>query len=278
MARYIINSAGEKVEFNKKKFTDSLKKAGAESSLINAVYEEICTIPDLTSTGQIYKYALRYLHKNDKSVAAHYNLKRAIMELGPDGYPFEQFIGHVLRLNGYTVKTNQTLKGQCVTHEVDVVAEKDNRKIFIECKFHNQPGAKSSVKVIMYINSRFMDLINGIKKRAKTHKHYEMWVVTNTKFTLDALAFGNCYGLNLVSWQNPQGESLPDLINIAQAHPITTLTSLTAEQKKFLVHNGIVLCRQLHHSDELLKKAGISEARIATIKEQIKGAENLTQK
>ena len=41
--------------------------------------------------------AFNLLKANSKFVAAKYQLKRAIMELGPSGYPFESFISEVLK-------------------------------------------------------------------------------------------------------------------------------------------------------------------------------------
>lgn len=67
--------------------------------------------------------------RNEQALAIRYDLKRALMELGPSGYPFEKLISDLLRKFGYRTKTNLTLQGKCVSHEIDVIAEKDGKKI-----------------------------------------------------------------------------------------------------------------------------------------------------
>ena len=49
------------------------------------------------------------------------------MKLGPTGYPFEDFIAKLLQADGYETKVRQILKGECITHEIDVIAEKNNK-------------------------------------------------------------------------------------------------------------------------------------------------------
>ncbi|MGS0527278.1 hypothetical protein ACU8V7_21050 [Zobellia nedashkovskayae] len=44
--------------------------------------------------------------------------------MGPTGFPFERFIGALLTYSGYETKVGIVMDGICVTHEIDVVAEK----------------------------------------------------------------------------------------------------------------------------------------------------------
>jgi hypothetical protein len=179
---------------------------------------------------------------------ARYSLKQAIMLLGPTGYPFEDFIGEVLQAHGYTTQTRQLLTGKCVTHEVDVVAEKQGEKAMVEAKFHNNSGTRSDVRVALYVKARFDD----VKER---YGFTKAWLVTNTKTTLDANAYATCSGMNVISWNYPDKGSLRDLIEESQLHPITMLTTISAQQKLKLLQNHIVMCRNLldntHHLDTL---------------------------
>lgn len=252
--------------FSKEKFSTSLLRAGAGKSTIIDLYETVKASPDLNTTGKIYQFALKKLKTVSGAVAAHYNMKRAIMELGPDGYPFEKFIAQLFNTQGFFTKTGEIMKGYCVTHEVDVVAERNKQLLLMECKFHNHPGAKSDVKVAMYVRSRFEDISRGLATQKKYVGYkIEMWVVTNTKFTTDAQKYGNCYDMHMLSWQNPRSGSLAKLINQAGIHPITALTCLTRTQKKELVYNGVVLCRQLVTNQKIMKKIGLNELAIKKI-------------
>lgn len=39
-----------------------------------------------------------------------------------------------------------------------VIAEKDHHHFMIECKYHNQAGMISAVKILLYIQTRFKDV------------------------------------------------------------------------------------------------------------------------
>ena len=99
MAFYIRKSSGEKELFDIYKFRISLEKAGADEHLIDRLVCEIEQFPKLRSTKEIYGYALNVLQQEKPSVAARYNIKRAIMDLGPVGFPFEQFVAEIFQMS-----------------------------------------------------------------------------------------------------------------------------------------------------------------------------------
>src|SRR5690606_23945604 len=101
-------------------------------------------------TGKIYRLAFELLKKESLKAAGRYSLKNAIMEMGPTGFPFEKFAGKLFETMGYEVQTGIILQGQCVTHEVDVIARKSGEMLMIECKFHSDDFTKSSVQVPLY--------------------------------------------------------------------------------------------------------------------------------
>tara|TARA_R110000744_G_scaffold28118_4_gene68105 strand:+ start:1678 stop:1851 length:174 start_codon:yes stop_codon:yes gene_type:complete len=55
--------------------------------------------------------------------ASKYNLKRAILELGPTGYTFERLVGALLSEKRFQIKVSVILNGECATHEIDLLAE-----------------------------------------------------------------------------------------------------------------------------------------------------------
>ncbi len=188
------------------------------------------------------------------------------MELGPSGYPFEKFVAEIFNRKGYKTQVGQIVKGNCVSHEVDVIAENETEHFMIECKYHNTPGRVSDVKIPLYIQSRFKDVEAAWLKIPKfASKLHQGWVVTNTKFTTDALQYGTCIGLKLIGWNYPNGESLRSMIDTLKLYPITCLTSLTGYEKQKLLENKIVLTKELLENQTLLEDAGIKPTRIVTI-------------
>lgn len=262
MSFYVIKASGDTELFSEKKFRTSLKRSGAEYTLIADLVAEVNRLQPKT-TKEIYRYAMKRLKKERPPVAARYNLKQAIIALGPAGFPFEHFIEELYRRQGYTTKQGAIVTGKCINHEIDVVAKKDAAHYMIECKFHNRQALRTNSKVSLYIKARFDDVHaawNTDKQDA--HEFHKAVIVTNTKFTSVATEFAQCSGIQLISWSYPHKQSLPDLINKYHLHPITALPSLNKMQKETLVAKGFVLCEQASKYQKELHKLGFSESKI----------------
>jgi len=272
MTVLLKKASGAQEPFSQKKLESSLQRAGASEEAVNEVVKKIIPLLyDGISTRKIYKKAFKLLTAQKRGVAARYSLKKAIMELGPTGFPFEQFIGHLLQHSGLNTQVGQILKGKCVSHEVDVLATGDKKQYFIECKYYNSQGKNANVKVPMYIRSRFEDLV-AIRKNLPEYKDFTFhgWIVTNTRFTSDALAFGKCAGLHLVSWDLPVGQSLKAMIESEGLFPLTVLTGLSKEEKRILLEKDIVLCRQIYNQQEILDKIVLNQDKKQQIINEIK--------
>jgi hypothetical protein len=264
----IIKAFGKKEPFSEEKLKRSLKRSGTSEKIVDEIVGEIIgNLKDGMTTKQIYKQAFDLLKQYSKPYAARYRLKQAINALGPSGFPFELFFAELLKEEGCLTKTGVIVAGHCVQHEIDVIAEKDNQHFMIECKFHNSQGTHCDVKIPLYIQSRFLDVeVNWKKVPGHENKFHQAWLVTNTRFTTDAVAYGLCMGLNLISWDYPLKFSLQDRINASGLHPLTCLISLTNREKALLLNKGIVLCKQLCLNPQLLQSIGIrNEQRIKAI-------------
>lgn len=263
----VIKRNGETAEFDVEKLRESLHRAGASRAEIERVVELVTVqMKDGISTHELYKMAYAQLRRKSAKVAGRYRLKKAILELGPTGHPFEYLVGEIFKEKGYQTKVGVLTQGACVSHELDVVAEKDDTRIMVECKFHNDIRRKSDVKVSLYIHSRFLDMKKAWEKTdADRVMRYEGWVVTNTRFTSDALQYGNCSGMKMVSWDYPSGGSLREMVDKAGFHPITTMQSLTKSEKVTLLDQEIILCRTLLQHPEILYKLGKSDKQVQRI-------------
>lgn len=274
----ITKASGEKVPFSVEKLRISLHRSGATDEQAERVITELTEkLYQGITTKKIYHIAFRLLKETSRHIAAKYHLKRAIMELGPSGYPFEKFIGEILRLQGFSVQVGQIVQGHCVEHEVDVVAIKDNLQLMIECKYHNQPGVVCDVKVPLYIQSRFKDVeAEWIKSDWNGKKTFQGWVVTNTRFSSSAVQYGTCIGLKLLGWDYPGKGSLKDQIENLGLYPITCITALTNAEKEQLLNKKIVLCREIVENEKLLRQMlSLTPSRFDTV---MKEAQELSEK
>ncbi len=263
----ITKASGEEVPFSEKKLRASLERSGATESQIESVVDDVYNqLYEGIETGKIYRKAYQLLRKKSRSKAARYKLKKAIMELGPSGYPFEQFVAAILQQQGFRTEVGVVVPGRCVQHEVDVMADKNGKLIMVECKFHNRPGVKCDVKVPLYIHSRFRDVAMGQNdKKDNRFRDYDGWIVTNTRFTDDAVSYGTCSGLTLLGWDYPAKSSLRHRIGLAGLHPVTCLSTLNRKEKEYLLGHGVVLCRKVPEKEDLLHALGLSEHRVAKV-------------
>ncbi len=269
MSKLRIRKAnGDLVDFDETKIIAALMRSGARRDEAEKVLSQLLkTVSDGVSTAKIYQKALMQLRKVSGYAAGRYQLKRAVFELGPGGYPFEKFVAHLLASKGFETQTNVIGQGRCVRHELDVVAENKFEKIMVECKFHRDQGQKNDVKIPLYIQSRFLDMKQQWEAEGETRKITGM-IVTNTRFTTDAEDFGKCVGLRLVSWDYPNGHGLRNWIDKSGLHPITTISSIPKALKSVLMEKGIVLCREILDKSELLLQLGIAEQKVKTIIEE----------
>lgn len=258
----VIKASGQKEPFSEKKVRRSIRRARIPKKLENQAVSHIYEILyDGISTQEIYKHISEFLgHSPYPHTRAVYGLKQAIMQLGPSGFPFEKFIARVLQHHGYETETNLIVSGKCVDHEVDVAARKDQRQYMLECKFHNSPGARSDVKVALYVQARFKDIKANTKNQPEKIKvFHQPWLVTNTKFTAKAIEYGNCVGMKVIGWNHPKTGDLQDWIESAGLHPVTCLTTLTHDQIKLLLDSGVVLCKQLLSDETSLRELELAK-------------------
>lgn len=250
----VIKANGQKESFNEDKLLDSIKRARIPAPLQQEALNHVRTkVYEGISTSEIYQHILEFLDQSEHPyIKSQYSLKESIMMLGPTGYPFEDFVARILETAGYTTKVRQILSGKCVTHEVDVIAEKNGESSMIEVKFHNNPGVRSDVQVALYTQARFLD----VKERNNLTK---AWIVTNTKTTTDANTYALCTGMRVISWSYPEGESLRELIEKSRLHPVTMLTSLSQSNKITLLNSHIVLCKEIHENPHILDTLPLSK-------------------
>ena len=268
---WVIKSTGEREQFSMTKLRRSLERSGADEATTQRIIDHI--VPELhdgMKTSQIYKHAYSILKKNKYPAAIRYSLRKAVMELGPSGFPFEKYVAEVMRGKGYTARTGVVLPGFCVSHEVDVLMEKDDRHIFVECKFHNQQGIKTDVKVALYVHARFLDLkkAHDLKEIEEANVH-EGWLVTNTKLTLDAVQYATCAGLTLIGWDYPEKGNLQDLILETGVHPLTFLNSISPKEKNSLLERGVVMCRELKDDESHLRSIGFTDEQIKKVVSEV---------
>lgn len=274
----IVKANGEKARFSIGKLRSSLARTGADKHVVQRIIDIVRDeLYQGISTREIYNRAFALLKNEQHVYASRFKLKKAIFELGPTGFPFENFIAALFQYSGYKVEIRQSVQGKCIAHEVDVMVNKNGMTNLIECKFHSEEGRNCDVKIPLYIHSRYND-IKAVWQEDKQNLLEGIWIATNTRFTDDATQYAKCNNLNLLAWSYPEGNSLKDRIDRLALYPITVSTLLTNAEKKFLLEKDVVLAKQLLENSYLLDHLGISESRTPKIINEMKQLCNLVHR
>ena len=217
------------------------------------------------TSNDIYKTVLRVISEEKGLRALHqrYQLKNAIMRMGPAGFAFENYVAAILEYYHFQVRgVRSKIKGECVTHEIDLIGMKRNKKFLIECKYHSKPGTYTGLKESMYTHARFLDM--------KTKFSGEM-IFCNTKVSGNAKKYAKCVGQEIISWRYPASNSLEKMIEMHNLYPITIL-NLSQKELQIFSESNIMIAQELvrYDSFQISKMTGISQKRIHNLQKLIK--------
>ena len=262
---YLIKASGDKEKFDKTKIERTVLKAGVSKQFAREVANKVeKKVYDGIKSKEILKLTLDLLEEKPE-VATRYDLKRAIMSLGPSGFPFEKFFAAILENYSYNTEIGIMVKGRATTHEVDIIARK-NKNYMIECKYHNKLGIHTKSKVAMHTYAKFLDLKNNPENKID-----KSWLATNTKCTPHAIQYSKGVGLKITSWQYASdGKNLQELIEKKNLYPITILKSVKGDIKDKLSQAKVILAKELlnYKINELKIKTKIDENILKEIVEE----------
>ena len=270
MAEILVKKADGTLEpLDYSKMRKSLSRAGASRALCDEVIESLQSrMRSGITTDEIYRLSFERLREMKQGAAARFGLKAALLKFGPDGHPFETFVGALLKGRGYTAQLRQTLRGKCIQHEVDVVASRPAipghpaTKFISECKFHNSPHLQCHIQTALYSWARFLDV------HAANPDIDSGWLVTNTKFSYDVIQYSDCVGLKLLGWSFPRDESIQMRIEENKLYPITIMPRLDRREFEALHNAGFILVKDVASAqDDRLRAIGFSEKEADGIKE-----------
>ena len=255
----IVKRSGEHEAFSEEKVLRSMQRVGVPLALQAQAMQHIKDhLHDNITTDELFSHILEFLSQNDKKSSLRFNLRQAIFDLGPTGFPFEKYLARVFKSIGYSVEVGVIMNGQCVNHEIDLLIEKDRKKETVEAKFHNQKISKTDIQVLLYTYARFLD----VKEKNNIEN---CWVVTNTKLSSDAIVYSQCKGIKALAWNYPEKGNLQDFVEDPKMYPITILPGLSGEDKRRLLEGDVVVCTDLLHAkkEDLEKSFSINSERLA---------------
>jgi len=214
---------GEKEQFSVNKIINSAKRAGATDYLAKKIARKIeKEVYQNIKTSEIFDSIKSELKKEDAYVALRFSLKDAMKKLGPAGFCFEEFVRNILSNYGMKVNINKVVNGVCSGYELDFLAEKENLIYLGECKYRNDSKDRIDINVCL----KSYAILDDIKEANRFgDKHVNFLIVTNSKFTTEAIKYANCKKIELLGWNYPKNGGLESLIESKKLYPITILPS-----------------------------------------------------
>ncbi|MCL5010761.1 MAG: hypothetical protein M1127_00925 [Patescibacteria group bacterium] len=225
---FVVNSKGEQEPFSFKKVSRSAQRAGANRQLAQKIAAEIeKRVYPGAATSVIFNEVRKLLRGENPAASLRFNLKQAMKDLGPTGFPFEKYVAAVLGRLGYQVKINQFISGAWLkNYEIDFIAKKGDVLKIGECKYRREAGGSVDQEIALANFARFLDIQNNLPAKRKNPLQLRSFLITNAKFTSRAAKYCRAAGVELLGWNYPKNRGLEYLIEENGLYPITILPSL----------------------------------------------------
>ncbi len=258
---FIYKADGRRVQFNENKIINTCIRAGASKKTAKRILKKVKSgIYRDTTSYDVYKKVLNVIsqEKDLKALHQRYQLKNAIMRMGPAGFAFENYIASLLEYYDFQATgIRSKIKGKCATHEIDLIGMKGNNRFLIECKYHSKHGVYTGLKESLYTHARFLDLQQMFSGEI---------IFCNTKISNHAKKYARCIGQHVFSWRYPAESSLEKIIEKYNLYPITIL-NLSQKELRIFSESNMMIAKNLLMYDEakIARMTGISKKRISNM-------------
>jgi hypothetical protein len=245
---------------------------GADRKLADEIANQVeQKLFDGISTDKIFQITLRLLRKHNPKIKHLLDLRKglSLMNSRPE---FELFIQLLLQENGYEVTSNRIIQGKCGEHEVDAIAKKKGFTYLVEVKHHSNYHTPTGLDESRIARAILEDVTEGFELERNELKIDRAMIITNTKFSDHARQYGDCRNILQIGWSSPQENSLQDMIEEKQFHPLTCVKGLGTRIRRKLLLEGIVAMKQLIKKDpsKLANSIGMSQNDLEKIMNKVK--------
>lgn len=236
---YVIKADGRKEEFIPRKIVKTCLRSGASRQKAEEIADKIGhRVRNGWTTHRIYQMILAELDKIKDHSSFLFRLREAIAKIEPD--KFEIYSKKVLEAHGYKCEWNRLIKGKSVEHQVDVIAKKD-KLYLVETKHHINHHRFCGLGVILQVQARLEDIIDGFNAGKNRYNFDIAWVFNNTKFSYHAKKYAKAKNITLTGWGYKGHHALEKLVQSKKIYPVSILKISPKLQKRLFDHNMITL-------------------------------------
>jgi hypothetical protein len=120
------------------------------------------------------------------------------------------------------------------------------------------------------------DVTEGFNLGLTELKVDKAMIVTNTKYSEQAMQYGTCRFMYQIGWSTPANFGLRDIIQEKNLYPLSCIRGLKTEARMQLVDSGIILINQLvaEETEEIAKRTRLPQEVIRNIKSRIESTES----
>lgn len=270
MAVSVIKANGSKQLYDREKIIQTCLRLGVSHEVAVQIEQQVAKrIYDGISTKKILQIIFTLIRKQKPAVKHLFDLRRGIslMVSKPE---FEVFVRILLAHSGFHVQPNAILSGLCGEHEVDALATKDGLTYLVEAKHHVNYHALTGLDESRIARAIIEDVTEGYAQGVTTIKIDRAMIVTNTRFSDHAIAYGRCRDILQIGWASPENFALRDTVQKYKLYPLSCLKGVSTDTRLRLVNAGIVLIKQLLAQDirYLKRTTGLSHDTVSSLIEK----------
>lgn len=255
----VTKADGSTQLYDRGKVLKTCMRMGATREVADVVADKIeIQLFDGIKTTKILHMIFTLLNTYRPAVSHLVDLRKALSLLKPKP-DFEQFVRILLTEQGYDVVPNQIIRGKCVEHEIDALAHKDGIRYLVEVKHHRNYHTRTDMDPFRISRAVFEDITEGFESRFNDVRVDGAMIVSNSKFSEQALQYAECRGIKALGWNTPPDNDFPAMIQERNLYPVTYIKEMSPKIRKRLLFKGILLLRDLVQSTahDLAEKTGI---------------------
>jgi hypothetical protein len=267
----VTKADGSKQQFDRNKIVATCMRMGASRLEAEEIAGKIeSRMYYGISTARVLQMIFQFIHRFRPSASRMYDLRKglSLMNSKPE---FEKFVQILLSNVGYEVNPNQILRGKCIEHEVDAIARKNGVTYFVEAKHHYNYHAFTGLDESRIARALLEDVNEGFALGLTNLKIDRAMIVTNTKYSEQALRYGSCRNILQIGWSTPVDLGLRDIIVEKNLYPLSCIRGLKVGTRSQLVDSGVLLINQLVAEDsaELARRTALPQEVINNIKSKV---------
>jgi len=254
---YVTKANGEQAPFEKEKIIRTCIRSGLPRETAERIADKVASnIYDGISTRKILDQVLKELKEYESHHKAKYDLRRAVADLSPEFHEFEKYVTHLFRAHGYKTQWDKIIQGECIEHQIDIVAEKAGKAYLVECKHHVNQHRLCGLGTTLQTWAAFDDIHKG----PNGMKYNKVWLFINTKFSAHSIKYATAKNMILTGWNYPEETALREMISQKSVYPITIL-ELSDKHRDAFANAGIFLLNELVSSRAVpkMRKTGIGK-------------------